>query len=203
MMVSTFPNSQRLIYALFMIPSSLESVCFAILIGISCDFVIHFSHSYASLKGRAPRQERTKHALIHMGPSILAAAFTTIAAATVMLFTVISFFEKFALILFLTVLQATIGSFVVFLTLCDCIGPAQPTYLFDMVVEKCSGKQDDKKENDRGLTTDDDDSNNKSEETHLSIIEPVASNDSQVYVGSSNAEIASSSSDEYDAEIWT
>lgn len=98
----------------------LESILFAILIGISCDFVIHFSHAYASLAGHAPNDERTRFALISMGPSILAAAFTTFGAALVMLFTVISFFEKFAVILFLTIAQSTVGSFVVFLTLVDC-----------------------------------------------------------------------------------
>ena len=94
----------------------LESILFAILIGISCDFVvrrsklrlsirgfeaiftyyflvddqIHFSHAYASLQGHAPRNERTRFALISMGPSVLAAAFTTFAAALVMLGTVVT-----------------------------------------------------------------------------------------------------------------
>ena len=66
----------------------LESICFAILIGVSVDFVIHFCHSYAHKPGEVSRSDRTKFALIHMGPSILAAAFTTISAATIMLFTV-------------------------------------------------------------------------------------------------------------------
>lgn len=66
----------------------LESICFAILIGVSVDFVIHFTHSYSHFKGTHSRSERTKHALIQMGPSILAAAFTTIAGALIMLFTV-------------------------------------------------------------------------------------------------------------------
>merc|ERR1712151_696938 len=81
----------------------LECICFAILIGISVDFVIHFSHAYASLKGDINRHERTKYALLHMGPSILAAATTTIISATIMLFTILLFFQKFALILFLTI----------------------------------------------------------------------------------------------------
>jgi hypothetical protein len=67
----------------------LESICFAILIGVSVDFVIHFCHAYSSMKGEYNRGERTKHALVTMGPSILAAAFTTIAAATIMLFTIV------------------------------------------------------------------------------------------------------------------
>lgn len=100
----------------------LESICFAILIGVSVDFgklnrnliksmqlvgfifnaycgaishmqlacpiVIHFTHSYSHYKGKHSRSDRTKHALIQMGPSILAAAFTTISAAVVMMFTI-------------------------------------------------------------------------------------------------------------------
>ena len=109
----------------------LESICFAILIGVSVDFVIHFCHAYAHAEGDVDKHERTQQALIRMGPSILAAGVTTVAAAIIMLFTVISFFQKFALILFMTIIQATIGSFVVFLTLTDCIGPSNPTYLAD------------------------------------------------------------------------
>ena len=121
----------------------LESICFAILIGVSADFVIHFSHTYASLPGNASREERTKHALIKMGPSILAGAFTTIASAIIMLFSVISFFQKFALILCFTVIQATIGSFIVFLTMTICIGPSQPTHLVDTLLAKLVRRSND------------------------------------------------------------
>jgi predicted RND superfamily exporter protein len=114
----------------------LEAILFAILIGISCDFVIHFSHAYARAAGNVDRSERTLHALLSMGPSILAAAVTTFLAATLMLFTVIIFFQKFAVVLFLTVLQATIGSFVVFLTITDTVGPSHPTLLFDKITDK-------------------------------------------------------------------
>jgi hypothetical protein len=109
----------------------LESICFAILIGVSVDFVIHFGYAYSKKPGDVSRGERTKYALIRMGPSVLAAAFTSIAAGCVMLFTIITFFQKFALILLMTVLQATLGSFVLFLVLTDTIGPSHPTYLVD------------------------------------------------------------------------
>ncbi len=78
----------------------LESICFAILIGISCDFVIHFGHAYIHQSGYVSREIRSKFAIIHMGPSILAAAFTTISAFTIMLFCQIIAFPKFAMILF-------------------------------------------------------------------------------------------------------
>jgi hypothetical protein len=44
----------------------LEAICFAVLIGISVDFVIHFSHAYCSLLGDRERGERTQFALIRM-----------------------------------------------------------------------------------------------------------------------------------------
>jgi len=119
----------------------LESICFAILIGVSVDFVIHFCHAYAHATGDVDRHERTQQALIKMGPSILAAGLTTIAAAIIMLFTVINFFQKFALILFMTIIQATVGSFIVFLTFTDCIGPSNPTYLADLVKKKFFGRK--------------------------------------------------------------
>ena len=73
----------------------LESVCFAILVGISCDFVIHFGHAYIHFQGDVDKRERTKYAVLHMGPSILAAAATTVASALVMLFCKVVFFTKF------------------------------------------------------------------------------------------------------------
>jgi hypothetical protein len=101
--------------------------------------VIHFSHAYSSLPGERSRHERSKFAVIQMGPSILAGAFTTIAAATVMIFTVISFFRKFAQILFYTVIMATLGAFIVFITLSDTFGPSRPTVLVDAIVKKLCG----------------------------------------------------------------
>lgn len=115
---------------------SLESICFAILIGISCDFVIHFGHAYTSQPGDHSRGDRSKYALIRMGPSILAAAFTTMCAAFVMYFTVIVFFQKFATILLFTVVMATVGAMVVFLTLTDTLGPSHPTVFVDSIVER-------------------------------------------------------------------
>ena len=112
---------------------SLESICLAILIGISCDFVIHFGHAYASLEGKQSRTKRTKFALVHMGPSILAAATTTVAAAIIMLFAEISFFKKFATVLFMTILHSSIAGFIIFLVLSDCFGPSQPTKLVEKI----------------------------------------------------------------------
>merc|ERR1711933_169441 len=127
----------------------LESICFSILICVSVDFVIHFAHAYVSASEHLAhsksgngdidsknlnRNDRTKFALIHMGPSVLAAAFTTVAGATIMFFTIIIFFQKFAIVLFFTITQSILGSFVVFMSLIDSIGPSNPTYLYDKLM---------------------------------------------------------------------
>jgi len=75
-----------------------------------------------------------------MGPSVLAAAATTFSAALIMLFCKVSFFTKFALILFMTMLHSTIGTFVGFLVLVDIFGPSEPTRFVDDQIKKCFRK---------------------------------------------------------------
>ena len=112
----------------------LEAICFAILIGLSCDFVIHFVHAYCHERGDVSREDRARFAVVSMGPSILAGASTTFSAGVVMFFCVISFFQKFGLVLLLTMAHAVIACFVVFIALADTLGPNRPTRLFDVAV---------------------------------------------------------------------
>ena len=86
------------------------------------------------------KEVRTKYAVVHMGPSILAAAVTTFSASIVMMFCQVVFFTKFAMILMVTIFQATIGSFVIFITLNDTFGPSEPTKFIDSLVARISGK---------------------------------------------------------------
>ncbi len=102
--------------------------------------MIHFGHAYTRLKGTWSRNERTKDALIHMGPSVLAASLTTICAAAVMLFCIIIFYVRFAQVLLLSILMATVGSFIVFLTLTDIFGPSDPSSLSDCFHARLFGK---------------------------------------------------------------
>merc|ERR1712157_232230 len=50
---------------------------------------------------------------------------------------------KFALILFFTIIQASVGSFILFVVMTDCLGPAYPTYLYDKLI----GRMDHPEEN--------------------------------------------------------
>ena len=122
----------------------LEAICFAILVGMSCDFVLHFSHAYGKLPGIVDRHTRTKYALTSMGPSIIAAAFTTISAAVVMMFAQISFFRRFAVILLYTISSGLVASMVLFIVLADTLGPSEPTKLIDGIFSACgnAGEKD-------------------------------------------------------------
>merc|ERR1712176_1336844 len=115
----------------------IEAVCFSILIGVSVDFVIHFAHAYTHHIGNLSREERTKYSMVTMGPSMLATACTTFGSAVVMLFCTITFFQKFALVLFFTIVMATVASFIFFITLTNCFGPTDPTYLADKCLGRC------------------------------------------------------------------
>jgi predicted RND superfamily exporter protein len=71
------------------------------------------------------KEERTRYAVLHIGPPIIGSAFITLSTATFMLFVENQFSRKFGTILIITILQSMIGSFVVFFSLCDCFGPSK------------------------------------------------------------------------------
>ena len=108
----------------------LESICFAILIGVSADFVTHFSHAYVAPKGDVSREERTERALILMGPSVLAAAFTTGASALVMMAATVQFFQKFAIVLFFSIVQSLLAAFLIYCVFAVNLGPSKPRRFF-------------------------------------------------------------------------
>ena len=60
-----------------------------------------------------------------MGEPVLASAITTLSTALIMLIAENKFIYKFGVMLIMTVVHSSIGSFVVFLVLCDCFGPLQ------------------------------------------------------------------------------
>ena len=64
----------------------IEWICFAILIGLSADFVIHLSHAYTHLPGEASKEERTRYSLTSMGSAIMGATMTTFAVAFMIFF---------------------------------------------------------------------------------------------------------------------
>jgi len=100
-----------------------ESILFALLIGIGFDFVLHFGHAYTMFPGIVSKEHRTRRALLDMGPSVMGSAVTTLSTAFIMLLAENSFSKKFAAMLIMTIVHGVIGSFVIFLVLCDSFGP--------------------------------------------------------------------------------
>ena len=103
----------------------MESMDIAILIGISCDFVVHFSHSYCECP-QDGQQERMTHALHTMGISVVAAAATTFLASAVLSLCTLTFFDKFGSFLCVTMAALVFLSIVFFQAALAMAAPARP-----------------------------------------------------------------------------
>ena len=100
-----------------------EATLLAIVVGLGSDFIMHFAHAYSMIPGKANKRVRMKHAILHMGPSVLGSAATTISTAIIMQFCEIQSISRFATMMIMTMIHSLIGSFVVFSVLCLCFGP--------------------------------------------------------------------------------
>ena len=100
----------------------LEAVCFAILIGLSVDFIIHFAHMYCHAPHEG-RGDRTRHALRYMSVPVLSAGLTTFASSLLLFACKILFFNKFGVVLMLTIFYSLLITFYFFNGLNVAIGP--------------------------------------------------------------------------------
>ena len=101
-----------------------ESIFFSLVVGLGSDFVLHLGLAYVSAQVVGGcKEDRAKHALSHMGPSIFASSSTTLATAVVMTCSEILTTKKFATVLILTMIHSTVGGCFFFLVLCLCFGP--------------------------------------------------------------------------------
>eukprot|EP00984_Skeletonema_dohrnii_P009656 scaffold3698_cov107-Skeletonema_dohrnii-CCMP3373.AAC.2 len=118
-----------------------EAALLAIVVGLGSDFIMHFAHAYSMIPGRANKRVRTKHAILHMGPSVLGSAATTISTAIIMQFCGIQSITRFATMMIMTMIHSLIGSFVIFSVLCSCFGPEEPTKRFDAIKTKIQNQK--------------------------------------------------------------
>ena len=101
-----------------------EAIFFSLVVGLGSDFVLHLALAYVSAQVVGGcKEDRAKHALCHMGPSIFGSSSTTLATAFVMTFSEVLTTKKFATVLVLTMVHSTVGGFFFFLVLCLCFGP--------------------------------------------------------------------------------
>ena len=76
----------------------LEAICFAILVGLSCDFIVHIAHAYKESKAQTKR-DKTLEAIWAMGPPVMFAALSTSLAGALLFTCNILFYVKFGAIL--------------------------------------------------------------------------------------------------------
>lgn len=100
----------------------LEAICFAILVGWSCDFTIHFAHAFAEAGGTA--QDKAIKAIKTMGPPILFAAITTACSGVFLFMCTITFYQKFGTIIIFTMAYSLVTVFVFLVALLAVAGPA-------------------------------------------------------------------------------
>merc|ERR1719330_348114 len=103
-----------------------EAICLAIVIGVSCDFIIHIGHAYSHHKSKLSRKERTKEAILCMGPSVIFSFTTTFISSCILLFCTHRLIYSFGVVFIATMVTAIITTFVFFTNLTDLFGPAEP-----------------------------------------------------------------------------
>merc|ERR1719198_310188 len=91
-------------------------------IGLSVDYVVHMADAYLE----SPSDDhlgRTKFMLIKMGVAVVNGATTTIGAAGFMCATYIIFFQKFGIVILVTVLQSLLTALFFFSAMMALVGP--------------------------------------------------------------------------------
>jgi predicted RND superfamily exporter protein len=99
-----------------------ESIAIVILIGFSVDYIIHLSADYMHSK-YASRNEKMQQAYREMGISIFSGCITTFGCGACLFGGNFVFFQKFALIICMTVLIAFLTAVFTFGATCHIMGP--------------------------------------------------------------------------------
>merc|ERR1711907_150672 len=104
----------------------IEALVLVMVIGLSVDYVVHMADAYLE----APVEDRlgrTKFMLVRMGFAVINGGITTIGAAALMCACYITFFQKFGIVILVTVFQALVQALVFFSAMMAIFGP-QGTY---------------------------------------------------------------------------
>merc|ERR1711907_836921 len=100
----------------------IEALVLVMVIGLSVDYVVHMADSYLE----APAEDRigrTQYMMKKMGLAVLNGAATTLGAAAIMCLTYITFFQKFGMVILVTVFQSLVTSLFFFSALMAVVGP--------------------------------------------------------------------------------
>jgi len=100
----------------------LEALVLVMVIGLSVDYVVHMADAYLEAPA-ADRFERTKFMLVRMGLAVVNGGVTTLGAAGFMCATYITFFQKFGVVILVTVFQSLVTSLFFFSAMMALVGP--------------------------------------------------------------------------------
>merc|ERR1711988_2085536 len=100
----------------------IEALVLVMVIGLSVDYVVHLADAYLEAPAQ-DRLERTKFMLVRMARAVVDGALTTLGAAGFMCATYITFFQKFGVVILVTVFQSVITSLFFFSAMMVLVGP--------------------------------------------------------------------------------
>ncbi|KAJ3449434.1 sterol-sensing domain [Anaeramoeba flamelloides] len=103
---------------------TIESICLTIIVGISVDYIVHFCHAY-NIADEDNRYKKMRLASTHLGISVVSAAITTLSSAFVLFFTIVLFFSRFGVYIWMTIASSVLWSFVFFFAILAVIGPTK------------------------------------------------------------------------------
>lgn len=116
-----------------------ESVGVVILIGFSVDYVVHLSSHYIHA-AQESRENRMQKSYFEMGATIVGGSLTTVVAGLFLFPATIVMFQKFAVLITVTIIASLMYSMVFFGSLMHTIGPQGDTGNIVKATRKCLRK---------------------------------------------------------------
>ena len=102
-----------------------ETIAAVMIVGLSVDYVVHLGHMFLeSPLGSRSREKRVAFSSIAMGVTVVGGAGTTFGAGVIMFACQITFFEKFAVLIPLTIFFSITYALFFFMPLCAMLGPS-------------------------------------------------------------------------------
>eukprot|EP01130_Rhizamoeba_saxonica_P010978 TRINITY_DN4537_c0_g2_i1.p1 TRINITY_DN4537_c0_g2~~TRINITY_DN4537_c0_g2_i1.p1 ORF type:complete len:697 (-),score=106.86 TRINITY_DN4537_c0_g2_i1:28-2076(-) len=111
----------------------IESICAAILAGLSVDYIVHLAVAYREAKVKFSKEQdkskryiKARMAVTELGISVLSASITTTLSSIMLFFTTLIFFVQFGQFIVMAIVSSTIWAFGFFMALLFTIGPETP-----------------------------------------------------------------------------
>jgi len=100
----------------------IESISMVVLVGLSCDSLIHISVAYLE-SDEDSRFRKARQGLLEIGTSVMSAVFTTMLSAVFLMLTTVIFFQRFGIFTFVVMLSSGLHGFLFLVALLMTIGP--------------------------------------------------------------------------------